>query len=197
MTNNYPTMEAMTGNIHYVLTCGTQTQIRDGLNWYERANAFCQDLSDHYRQPLSVVASVVSALSPRCQWPQNQRDAIALLDAFTTGRHYLSADMFSSERERELAHRILSFADPDMLSGQKRVDFRHSIALAGQYDRCAVDTHTIQIAWNRPSKGMGSVKLSALQYQRIVDAYAYVAALWGYSTANTQAVSWVIKREGI
>ena len=57
-----------------------------GMEWYKNANKFCVDISKKYNTTPLIVASVISALSPRNKWDQNLKDAINVLEAIKEGK---------------------------------------------------------------------------------------------------------------
>lgn len=68
-------------NLDKYFALATDDDIDNGIAWYEQAHYICKDLSKQYNVPISVVASIVSALSPRNRWDQNIKDTITVLNA--------------------------------------------------------------------------------------------------------------------
>lgn len=68
-------------NLDKYFALATDADIDNGIAWYEQAHYICKDLSKQYNVPISVVASIVSALSPRNRWDQNIKDTITVLNA--------------------------------------------------------------------------------------------------------------------
>jgi hypothetical protein len=68
-------------NLDNYFALATDSDIDNGIAWYKQAHYICKDLSKQYNVPIAVVASIVSALSPRNKWDQNIKDTITVLNA--------------------------------------------------------------------------------------------------------------------
>jgi hypothetical protein len=68
-------------NLDNYFALATDSDIDNGIAWYKQAHYICKDLSKQYNVPIAVVASIVSALSPRNKWNQNIKDTITVLNA--------------------------------------------------------------------------------------------------------------------
>jgi len=68
-------------NLDKYFALATNADIDNGIAWYKQAHYICKDLSKQYNVPISIVASIVSALSPRNRWDQNIKDTITVLNA--------------------------------------------------------------------------------------------------------------------
>ena len=68
-------------NLDNYFALATDSDIDNGIAWYKQAHYICKDLSKQYNVPIAVVASIVSALSPRNRWDQNIKDTITVLNA--------------------------------------------------------------------------------------------------------------------
>jgi hypothetical protein len=68
-------------NLDNYFALATDSDIDNGIAWYKQAHYICKDLSKQYNVPIAVVASIVSALSPRNKWNQNIKDTVTVLNA--------------------------------------------------------------------------------------------------------------------
>jgi len=68
-------------NLDNYFALATDGDIDNGIAWYKQAHYICKDLAKQYNVPIAVVASIVSALSPRNKWNQNIKDTITVLNA--------------------------------------------------------------------------------------------------------------------
>ncbi len=68
-------------NLDNYFALATDSDIDNGIAWYKQAHYICKDLAKQYNVPIAVVASIVSALSPRNKWNQNIKDTITVLNA--------------------------------------------------------------------------------------------------------------------
>jgi hypothetical protein len=73
--------EQMVQNIinEYLAVKDNSTLVHDGMVWYARANSLVQELAYLHGLPTMVVATMLSALSPRNNWVKNQSDLHVLL----------------------------------------------------------------------------------------------------------------------
>ena len=72
-------------NLDNYFSLATDGDIDNGIAWYKQAHYICKDLAKQYNTKLEVVASIISALSPRNKWPQNIKDTKTVLDAIHSG----------------------------------------------------------------------------------------------------------------
>lgn len=68
-------------NLDNYFSLATDRDIDNGIAWYKQAHYICKDLSKQYNVPINVVASILSALSPRNRWDQNIKDTVTVLNA--------------------------------------------------------------------------------------------------------------------
>ena len=86
---NYIQLAEINSNLDNYFALATDSDIDNGIAWYKQAHYICRDLAKQYNVPTEVVASIVSALSPRNKWNQNIKDTITVLNAI---HHNLSPD---------------------------------------------------------------------------------------------------------
>lgn len=73
-------------NLDYFFNLATPEEIKQGRQWYKLANQYCIDVAKEYKTTPLIVASVVSALSPRNKWQQNLIDAKKVFQAIKEGK---------------------------------------------------------------------------------------------------------------
>jgi hypothetical protein len=78
---SYNELVEVNNNLDKYFNLATDKDIDNGIAWYKQAHYICKDISNQYNMPIDVVASVLSALSPRNKWNQNVKDTITLLNA--------------------------------------------------------------------------------------------------------------------
>lgn len=79
-------LKRIEANMDKYYALATKEDIESGLAWYENAYFICKNLASKYNTELNVVASIISALSPRNKWPQNIKDAETVLRAIHAGQ---------------------------------------------------------------------------------------------------------------
>ena len=73
-------------NLDNYFALATDRDIDNGIAWYKQAHYICKDLAKQYNTTTEVVASIISALSPRNRWPQNIKDTVTVLGAIHENR---------------------------------------------------------------------------------------------------------------
>ena len=73
-------------NLDNYFALATDKDIDNGIAWYKQAHYICKDIAKQYNTTTEVVASIISALSPRNKWPQNIKDTITVLSAIHENR---------------------------------------------------------------------------------------------------------------
>jgi len=68
-------------NLDNYFSLATDKDIDNGIAWYKQAHYICKDLATQYNTNIEIVASIISALSPRNKWPQNIKDTSTVLNA--------------------------------------------------------------------------------------------------------------------
>ena len=79
-------LKKISKNLDYFFNLATDDEIREGKQWYKLANQFCNNVANEFNTTPLIVASVVSALSPRNRWTQNLIDAKRVFQAIEEGR---------------------------------------------------------------------------------------------------------------
>ena len=78
-------LAAISKRLDKYFNMASDADIQDGLNWYADANKFCKETAEKYGVCPQLVASVVSALSPRNKWRTNLKDTLTVLEAIKNG----------------------------------------------------------------------------------------------------------------
>ena len=76
-------------NLDNYFSLATDGDIDNGIAWYKQAHYICKNLSKQYNVPIAVVASIVSALSPRNKWNQNIKEACVICNEIESTTHML------------------------------------------------------------------------------------------------------------
>ena len=72
-------------NLDKFFNMATTLDIKEGREWYAKANKIITDISNCYDIDPYKVASVMSALSPRNKWAQNIKDTDKVCDSWKKG----------------------------------------------------------------------------------------------------------------
>lgn len=166
----------------------TPAQIAEGAAWYPNTRQWCQEIADLTGLPIEGVAGAVAALSPRCQWQQNQRWALRLIQAFKAGEAEPPA--VSTVTNRYKAWNCLR-RDPyqELTSRKVRAFWR---AILGDQDAAPIDCWAMAAAcgYRRPDRG----RISTQEYRDAEQGYRYAARTLGLPASAAQAICWVVVR---
>lgn len=173
-------------NIMSVFTAASDVSYREGLSWYDNANALAQEIAggDAWKG-----AGVIAAFSPVCPWDRN----VALArNAFATGVASGHTALFCG-----FAQRIMDGEHPlDVLKGDKTRAFASAIADPAGSMIATIDRHAHDIAMGRVHRDRER-KIGKPLFRTLSDAYVEVAEMSDHSVAQVQAITWVSWRKRI
>jgi hypothetical protein len=179
------THRRMVANLRRLYRNATPDELTAGRSWYPRAVAGCVAWSQEFGIAPHVVANVIAAISPQCEWNENLRTALDVLKGNpTTGR--------ALRRNVGIARRVLQDAadslDAYFKSGPKVKNFAAN--LAGDRSRVTIDTHAAQAAYNDPLFKRALDR--AGRYSALTAAYRAAAVADGVDACDYQAVVWLV-----
>jgi hypothetical protein len=180
-------------NITRVFRMATPAEIAEGAQWYADAYEIAVALAAKSSTTVEIAAGVIAALSPLKSWGTNVNLAARFLAAGGLHEGYLRSQLAK-------ARAILAGADIEAtLSGDKTVNFYHSIATAGAKG-VTIDRHAWALAVNIRYEEGTMPTLKGKRYALAVDAYTRAAKILSreYGTTLTpamvQSVTWVLWR---
>jgi hypothetical protein len=162
---------------------------QEGLDWYQEAHQFACWLADKHTLSVSVVAGVISALSPSCNWEQNKKGACRLIELATKGKH--STDGFMTYRRNVLkAYEIIRTGEPEKFfsekTGAKTYNFFYNIWQPTSPNHVTIDRHSFEVATGEKYNW-----LTKYQYTLVADHYKKASAKLGILPNQLQAILWV------
>lgn len=195
--------ETQISNILRVWKRATAAERGDGFVWYERAHAAAVAISDDSGHELSVVAAVISAISPNNSWALNLDQARALCLAVSDEeRNDCSASTYDGgDKARAILSGDMLAACGTKASGAaftytapKTRAFFQLIADPTLTDVVVVDGHAWCIAQGerRPLEDVPS--LTGNKYRQIANAYIVAAQRLGVPAHVVQATTWLAWR---
>jgi hypothetical protein len=171
-------------NLDYYFNLASSEDISNGLNWYKEANQFCIEQSKLFNLSPFVVASVVSALSPRNKWNTNLKDAITVLSAVKNN--------VSPENTKVSTFHTNKFKAFALIKGLKEIsnESRKTYAFVCNvgnldYTRVTVDVWHLRACFNKTCGSIG--KLAYDQLERLTISKAKKLGLKGF---EYQAIIW-------
>lgn len=196
------TRTAMVRRITRAYRASTAAHRAAGLGWYAEAWRVANEIAEglvgaavwarmtnEQRHALaSLVAGVIAALSPRCQWSTNVAWTRAVMHAAWSG---LPCPPVHTTVMRAQAWRIANGeAVLSVLNGPKVRAFWANIT--GDTDAVTVDVWAIRAAMGDAAPTDG--RITPAQYRAVADAYRRAAAILGITPRECQAAVWVHTR---
>lgn len=177
-------------NLDKYFNMATDEQIAEGLNWYKDANAFCIETAKQFKTNSSVVASIVSALSPRNKWKTNLKDTITVLNAVKNGLGPTEIKVSTFHTNKFKAFAIANGQTEITNDSRKTYSFVRNV---GQLDaeRITVDVWHLRACFGETMGAIGKLAYDQLESLTIKKAerlglkgYEYQAIIWGSIQAN-------------
>ena len=192
LSRNGSSVRRVRANLRNTFQAATDQDILGGLVWYADAHAFAFDLARATDTDLVTVAAVIAALSPQTRWEANKVAATELLKNGTR-----AAGMLVSNHERAL--RVLRAGQHNALSALQIKGDESAPKIAAFARNILGDTTrvTIDVWATRAALGAwDSVPLLSRvgMYDAIADQYRFVAAEYGMSAPDFQAIVWIAAR---
>lgn len=199
-------------NLIYFFLSATEAERQEGIKWYASTFFETVELAKLYHLPVDQVIDVIAALSPQLRWSENIYSAEVVIRYFLAGSFVPSYTEYLSGAKKllELSQGINLPIDANvtginklkalwLLQGQKwalhgpKVEaFADNIHRFEDSNRVTVDSHAIS-AW------FGCVVPQSVtvtpSFMAIIEAdYRKLAALFGVSPLEGQAIVWIVKR---
>tara|TARA_R100001463_G_scaffold14688_1_gene38484 strand:- start:2557 stop:3159 length:603 start_codon:yes stop_codon:yes gene_type:complete len=182
-------------NLDYFFNLATDEEIKEGLKWYKLANQFCIDVSKEYNTTPLIVASVVSALSPRNKWKQNLIDAKKVFEAIKQGKQPEAIKVCTFHKNKFKAFELAKGKIYISEESPKTFNFVRNIA---HLDPSAL---TIDIWHIRASlkqfKNIGSAQIGKVAYKQIKALTIKKANKLGLKGYEYQAILWLSVQNNI
>ena len=171
-------------NLDYFFNIASPEDIKEGRQWYKIANQFCVDTAKEYKTKPLIVASVVSALSPRNKWEQNLKDTIKVFKAIEDGKSPEDIKVCTFHNNKFKAFEIAKGNKTISPDAQKTFAFVNNIAHLDN-NFVTTDIWHLRACFN---KTMGSCgKLAYNQIQKLTIKKADKLGLKGF---EYQAIIW-------
>jgi len=188
LTNNQ--LLKISKNLDKYFNLSNDQQITDGLNWYKAANTFCIETAKQFNTTSSVVASIVSALSPRNKWHTNLKDTINVLNAVKNnlGPTDIKVSTFHSNKFKAFA--IATGKTEITNESRKTYSFVRNV---GQLDadRVTIDVWHLRACFGETMGSIGKLAYDQIESLTIrkakrlgIKGFEYQAIIWGSIQCN-------------
>ena len=188
-------LKKISRNLDYFFNLATDEDIKQGKEWYKDANEFCVDIANEYNTEPLMVASIVSALSPRNRWKQNLIDSQKVLQAIEEGKQPEDIKVCTFNKNKFKAFELAKgniFITEDSL---KTFNFVRNIA---HLDPTALTIDIWHIrACLKEFKSIGSSQIGKLAYKQIKALTIKKAQKLGLKGFEYQAILWLSVQNNI
>jgi len=170
-----------------------KTQLKNSVNWYNKANNYANYLSTRYKVDFNKVCAVISALSPACKWEVNKKDAEKLILCYVLNDNFTNYNISTYSANIVKAWNILvSTKNPieffSLKTGAKTYNFYLNILQPSNDNYVTIDRHAIAI--HKGNKVTKQTHLTVKQYNNIANDYKETALKVGLIPCQLQAVLW-------
>jgi len=182
-------------NLDYFFNLATPEEIKQGRQWYKLANQFCVDTAKEYKTTPLIVASVVSALSPRNKWKQNLIDAKKVFQAIKNGKEPEAIKVCTFHKNKFKAFQLAKgniFITED---SPKTYNFVRNIAHLEPM-ALTIDIWHIR-ACLKQLKSIGNAQIGKVAYKQIKALTIKKAQKLGLKGFEYQAILWLSVQNNI
>jgi hypothetical protein len=188
-----PTIEK---NLLKVWASASELDRVEGLNWYQSAHDYAEQLAVQYNVSVPTACGVIAAVSPGSEWERNKRDAAAVLKAFADGKRGTELPAVGSYGYKNIlkAERCALGEDPNqVLGGLKVLNFYACILEPSKNGYVCIDRHAKSAAYGKLF-GERAKSIKAGEYKWLYRHYMTCARKLGVLASAFQAVVWTVWR---
>jgi hypothetical protein len=188
-------------NIVSVYNLARVSDVETGKDWYPKALRFASNLASVYNIEVRTIVAVIASLSPRNRWERNMQDAESMVKCYAAGGDSndlanIKVCTFGSGKKKAIEILTKNISSDtallNILKGPKLCEFYNCIL--GQYNDVCIDGHAYSI-WLGDRVTLANVPSIGVKLRRNIKAdYQAAAKELGISTAECQAVTWIVWR---
>ena len=182
-------LKKVSKNLDYFFNLATNKDIASGKEWYKVANQFCTDNATKYNTTPLIVASIVSALSPRNKWEQNLKDAIKVLEAVRDGKQPEEIKVCTFHLNKYKAFNIAKGLRVITQDSRKTYNFVRNIAHLDP-QALTVDIWHLR-ACLKEFKNIGNANIGKTAYEQIKSLTINKANKLGLEGYELQSIIWL------
>ncbi len=192
------TQKKCINKIRAIFNAATAAEYKEGLHWYNDANAYSKELAARFDVPVSQVVGIIAAFSPQAGWQENKRYTLSfLLNPLVNPRSQIQFDkakaILKMTNEASI-YNALSVND----AAWKTKAFFLNILNPSVLTDVTIDRHAIAICLqnvnNVHSLSEDYGKLTKKQYTFFESCYIKLAVDLGLLPHQLQAITWTVYR---
>lgn len=188
-------LKKISKNLDCFFNLATPEEIKQGRKWYKLANQFCIDTAIQYNTTPLIVASVVSALSPRNKWQQNLKDTIKVFKAIKQGKEPEDIKVCTFHKNKFKAFELAKGKIFITEDSPKTFNFVRNIAYLDE-SALTIDIWHIR-ACLKQFKNIDSAQIGKLAYKQIKALTIKKAQKLGFKGFEYQAILWLSVQNNI
>jgi hypothetical protein len=180
-------------NFEDIYHLATQEEKDKGLVWYDEAHTFAEGLAAKYDLKVDQVTGIIAALSPRCPWSSNCKQAKEFIR--TKGK----TEVTTYSNNKKKARAILKGSDPLEVLHPTRPDrvtktlsFYKNILDPESSDDVTIDTLMIRAYFNDPSYPEKKAFNNGSVLRQIASDLKALAQEYGLKAHQMQAIIWQV-----
>lgn len=182
-------LKKISKNLDYFFNLATNKEIKEGKNWYKVANKFCIDTANKFDTSPFIVASVVSALSPRNKWEQNLKDTLKVFKAIKQGKEPEDIKVCTFHKNKFKAFNIAKGLQDINKDSPKTYNFVNNIAHLSNA-HLTVDIWHLR-ACLKEFKSISNAQVGKVAYNQIKGLTIKKAYKLGLKGFELQAIIWL------
>jgi hypothetical protein len=181
-------------NLDKVFNLATDKQIKEGKNWYYKANEEINKAANLTQFAPIVAANVCSILSPRNKWAQNLKDMLTVLNAVNKGVEPEDVKVCTFHTNK---FKAFNAAKEELIVTDKSLktyNFVRNIGLLCK-DSVTIDIWALRACFYGTPIKIDSASIGRIAYGQIKDLFLKKAAKLGLTGYEYQAILWVTLQE--
>ncbi len=168
----------------------TETEVSQGMVWYQEAHDYAQYLADKYSHSSNSVCGIIAALSPSVRWDRNKLEAEWLMQSNLEDYEMEPFNFTTYGQGVIKAQRIYSMEKFEWFNektGPKTYHFFHNILNPESPDWVTIDRHSYYTIFGKYSNS--GIKIAP--YRKLAEHYKKAAKKLNILPNQLQAILWL------
>lgn len=191
---NPENQNSIIANLAYWFGRASNSQIVDGLHWYDVAHNLAYDTSVKYGLSLKSCAYAIAALSPMLSWDRNKSAFLHIANIVANDGN--AEDCYGIGTINGNAHKAFYILRDNNIShckGLKVNAFAQSIYTRGACNAVTVDVWMLRASYNDLS--LGGRRIGKAEHNEITNSVLTIGDKSGIAGAIAQAIIWLSIRD--
>jgi hypothetical protein len=176
----------------------THTEVNEGMEWYNVANAYCKELASRFDISIQQAAGIIAVFSPQAGWAENKRYAVSFLVNPGNRLRSLVQNIKAKKILRLKSEADIYAAQSTDNAAYKTKSFLLNILNPDIATRVTIDRHAIAVCSQSPDNVFALdnsyAKYTQAQYDFFQACYTQAAASLDILPHQLQAITWITYR---